>query len=337
MRLSAALRTGRRPTPCPQVSTPGRWPTSTEAARSSSPGRTLFFSNFADQRLYRLEPGQAPRPITPEPAVPAGDRYADGAATVDGKWIICVRESHLPDGQVTNEIVCLPSNGSAKPKTIAGGHDFYSSPRLSPDGRRLAWLAWDFPQMPWDGTELWVADWLPSGSLRNERRVAGGPRESIFQPEWDPEGRLTFISDRTDWWNLYREQNGEIVPLAPLEADLGYPQWGFGYSRYCFLSGGRLVCVFSRDGFDHLGLILPGSHAVEPLTDRFTCFYPAHLISDGRDRIWFTAGSPTESLSVVTMEISSGYCEVLARSVDQEIDPGYLSRPRPIAFPTEGG
>lgn len=300
-------------------------------------GKTLFFSNFTDQRLYRLEPGQAPRPITPEPALPAGARYADGVATTDGKWIICVLESHRVDGQVTNELVCLPSDGSAAAKAIASGRDFYSSPRLSPDGRRLTWLAWDFPQMPWDGTELWVADWLPGGSLRNERHVAGGPRESIFQPGWDPDGRLTFVSDRTNWWNLYREQNGEIVPLAPVEADLAYPQWAFGYSRYCYLSGGRIACVYSRDGFDHLGLILPGSNAIELLSDRFTCYYQAYIISDGKDRIWFTAGSPTEDLSLVTMEVSSGRIEVLARSMDQEIEPVYLSRPRPITFPTEGG
>ena len=159
-------------------------------------GGTVFFSNFVDQRLHRQDGGAAPWAITPEPSVPAGIRYADVCVSADGRWLICVRERHVSDGpDAENELVVLPTDEAAEARIIASGRDFYSSPRISPDGRRLAWLSWDHPNMPWDGTELWVADLASDGSLSNEHQVAGGVDESIFQPEWSPSGELHFASD----------------------------------------------------------------------------------------------------------------------------------------------
>ncbi len=152
---------------------------------------SVYFSNFKDQRLYRQDAGEAPRPITHEPAIPSGERYADACVTHDGHLLMCVREIHASESpDATNELAVLPTDGSAEAQTIASGHDFYSSPRISPDGRQLAWLTWDHPRMPWDGSELWVADLAADGSLSNEHRVAGGAEESIFQPEWSPAGEL---------------------------------------------------------------------------------------------------------------------------------------------------
>jgi dipeptidyl aminopeptidase/acylaminoacyl peptidase len=185
---------------------------------------SVFFSNFADQRLYRQDDGGEPRPITPEPATPSAERFADARATADGRLLICVRERHPADrGEAINELVVLPTDGSAPPRTIVAGHDFFSTPRISPNGQQLAWLTWDHPRMPWDGTELWIGDFQPDGSVSNPRRVAGGPRESIFQPEWSPTGLLHFISDRTGWWNLYRVQHGAAEALAPMDAEFGTP------------------------------------------------------------------------------------------------------------------
>src|SRR5713226_2026901 len=161
-------------------------------------GQTVFFSNFADQRLYRQDPRvpggalrepQALRPITPEPSIPSGTRYADACLTPDGELLLCVRERHESEGpEATNELVAMPADGSGAARIIA-------------EGRQLAWLVWDHPRMPWDGSELWVGDLAADGSVSNARRVAGGERESIFQPEWSPAGELHIVTDRTGWWN----------------------------------------------------------------------------------------------------------------------------------------
>jgi dipeptidyl aminopeptidase/acylaminoacyl peptidase len=295
----------------------------------------VFFSNFADQRLYRQDAGQEPRPITPEPTIPSGVRYADARLTADGRMLICVRERHESEGpDATNELVAMPADGSKEARIIASGHDFYSSPRISPDGRRLAWLVWDHPRMPWDGSEVWVGDLAADGSISNARKIAGGPEESIFQPEWSPTGELHFVSDRTGWWNLYRQRGDTIEALAPMDAEFGTPQWVFDMSTYAFLADGRIACIFSQDGFDHLAFITPG----QPLqiADLPYTAFGRRLRAEGNTLV-FAAASPTEALAVVRMDAVSGAREVLRRSLEDEVDPNYVSVPRAIAFPTEGG
>ena len=122
------------------------------------------------------------------------------------------------------------------------GNDFYSTPRLSPSGSHLAWLTWNHPNMPWDGTELWVGALTDEGAVVTPRKVAGGERESIFQPTWSPDGVLYFVSDRTNWWNLYRWQGQDIEPVVQLAAELGHTAWLFGMSTYAFESERRIVC-----------------------------------------------------------------------------------------------
>ena len=209
----------------------------------------VFSSNFADQRLYRQEPGGAPKPITPDTG--GRSRYADGRVTADGSLLICVRERHEEEG-VVNELVAIPTDGSGDASIVVDGYDFFSTPRISPDGTKLAWLAWNLPYLPWDGSELWVADLDPAGAVSGRRLVAGRlGEESIFQPEWSPDGVLHFVSDRTDWWNLYREIDGEVQSLCPMEAEFGWPQWVFGLSSYAFLDDGRMACIWNRDGTQH--------------------------------------------------------------------------------------
>src|SRR5919199_6371254 len=237
-------------------------------------GSSIFFSNFADQRLYRLDARAEPRPISPEPSVPAGERFADAQVTADGRLLVCVREIHPTDGrEALNELAVLPTDGSAPPRTIVSGHDFYSSPRISPDGTRLAWLSWDHPRMPWDGTELWIGDFAADGRVTSERKVAGGEEESIFQPEWSPSGDLHFISDRTGWWNLYRERNGNIEPLAPMDAECGVPQWAFGLSTYAFVADGRIALLVIRDGFFRL-TVLDSSGGLTETNLPYTSYSP---------------------------------------------------------------
>ncbi|MGD8603528.1 MAG: hypothetical protein PVF49_03045 [Anaerolineales bacterium] len=255
---------------------------------------TIVFTNYQDQRLYRISPGSDPEPITPEPSSPAVSRFADGRFSPDGRLIISVHELHRADGQVINELVALPSDGSGEPQTVASGHDFYAAPRFSPDGHHMAWITWDHPNMPWDGADLWVAEVSPSGQLINPAHIAGGPDESIFQPEWDLSGSLYFTSDRNGWWNLYRYDGDEVEPLSLTDKDIGAPQWMLGYSRYTFLPDGRIACIYDEDGLHHLGLIDRENKSIEPIESPYTSFYLYALQSDDEGRLWFVGGSFTQ-------------------------------------------
>jgi dipeptidyl aminopeptidase/acylaminoacyl peptidase len=298
---------------------------------------TVFFSNFADQRLYRQDLGSAPKPITPEPKVRAGDRFADARIGPTGTWLICIRERHATaEGpQADNELVVLDARGETEARVIASGHDFYSSPAISPNGRQLAWLQWDHPRMPWDGTELCLADLSADGSLSNEHVVAGGPTESIFQPEWSPDGVLHFVSDRSGWWNLHRLCDGRLENLAPLNAEFGVPQWVFGMRSYAFLADGRIACIVTEDGFDRLVLLAHGQ--IQALDLPYTAY--ARSIRASGNRLVFVAASPTESAATISMDADSRHVEILRRSVEpsEAPDSRYISRPRPISFPTDNG
>ena len=333
-------------------------------------GDVLFFSNFADQRLYRRDPGGGrPRPITPEPPAPAAHRYADACPTPDGRRLLCVRERHQ-DGRVDNELVVVPADGGGPPAVLAAGRDFYASPRVSPDGRRLAWLEWDHPQMPWDGTELKLAELAGDGLAGEPVTVTGGPEESVFQPQWSPDGVLHLVSDATGWWNLYRVgPDGTPEALAPAQEEFGHPQWVFGLSTYAFLPGGRIACIHGRGPMQRLGVLEPdpggvggtagvvprstggvgGTAGVVPrstgpspgyrlrdLELPFTAFYPPQLHAFG-ERLACLAGSPTQPAAVVVLDPASGGVEVLRSSEDRELDPGFLTVPEAIEFPTEGG
>ncbi|MGH2758930.1 MAG: TolB family protein, partial [Actinomycetota bacterium] len=223
-------------------------------------GSTLYFTNWTDQRLYTLHEGAEPVAITPEPEIARGLRYADGVVTADGKWIVCVRERHVEGREAFNEIVVLPTDGSAEPRIVAEGNDFYAFPRLSPDGSRLAWTEWSHPNLPWDGTFLYVADFA-DGEVSNAKRIAGSMDESIFQPQWSPDGVLHLVSDRNGWWNLYRVVNDAVEAVLEVDADFGVPQWVFGQSTYAFLSNGDIVCAVDRKARQSLCVVSGGELA----------------------------------------------------------------------------
>jgi dipeptidyl aminopeptidase/acylaminoacyl peptidase len=289
---------------------------------------TVYFSNFADQRVYRLPPGGEPGPLTPE----TGRRFADMVVDTARNRLIAVREDHAGRDPV-NEIVGVDlENGDET--VLATGSDFYSSPRLSPDGSRLAWLTWSHPNMPWDGTELMVCDVDAEGRTENAGRVAGGPDESIFQPEWSPDGTLHFVSDRTGWWNLYRLGAGNVEPLCQKEAEFGAPQWMFGMSTYAFLSSGRIVCSYTDRGGSHLALLDTQSGDLEPIQTPYSSI--AFVRADvATGNVVFLGGSPTGPACIVSLNPSTGENEVLRSSDEMEIDSGYLSVPEPVEFPTE--
>jgi dipeptidyl aminopeptidase/acylaminoacyl peptidase len=295
----------------------------------------VFASSFADGRVFRFDgPGTEPRPVTPEPAEPHALRYADGCLTPDGRLVICVRERHT-GGDVVNELVALPADGSAQPRTVASGHDFYASPRIDPDGRRLAWLTWDHPQMPFDGTNLHVAVLTDEGALIDERPVAGGEAESVVDPLWSPDGVLHFVSDRTGWWNLYAARRDDARPLAPVEAELASPWWAFARERYAFLADGRIACLVTRGARDSLELLDPAKGSLEAVDLPYRS-YLGGLSGDG-NRLAAVAASATTAPALVAFDMATGDVEVVARSSSVEVDEEYVSSARAIEFPTTGG
>src|SRR5512132_633180 len=296
-------------------------------------GTVLFACSQGDQRLYRVDQDLGPVPITPVPPTPASLRYADLRVTWAGQLLVCVRERHQ-GGEVVNELVALPADGSADPWVLASGHDCYAAPRPSPDGRRLAWLTWDRPCMPWDGADLWVADLGPDGRLGAARHVVGGPHESVVQPKWNPEGVLHFVSDRTGWWNLYRERHGQVESLLAMAAEFADAPWELDYSSYAFITDGRIACRYRHRGRDHLGLLDPQSGRLTDLPIPYTSLKP-YLRGVG-DRLAFIGASPTASSAVATLDVPTGRLDVLA-GAEVSLDPAWVSVPQPIQFPTRDG
>jgi len=300
---------------------------------------TAYVSNFEDQRLYRLEQGSPPVPITPD--VPGRrHRYADGRITPDGRLWIGVHERHAESDtskDVVNELVALPTDGSAEPWTIVAGRDFYAAPRISPDGARLAFLAWNLPWMPWDGCELHVADLAADGAVSGIEHVAGADgAESIWQPEWSPDGALVFASDRSGWWNLERIQDGRRGALHPLAAEFGYPAWSFGTRSFAFLADGRLVCAYDERGFTRFALLDPVSASFDELPLDLDSWSAPYLAAEGATAI-VVAGAATIPTRVERIDLATGRSETLRASLEPPVHAAYYSVPRAIEFPTEGG
>lgn len=291
----------------------------------------LYYSNFDDNRLYRQASGGLPQPITPD--VPL--RYADAVVDQARGRLICVREDHRSEGEAVTTLVSVSLSGDETGGTVlVSGADFYASPQLSPDGARLAWLTWNHPNMPWDGTELWSARVDDDGTLGAAERIAGGADESIFGPRWSPDGVLYFVSDRSGWWNLYRRHDGQDETLVPMEAEFGQPQWVFGLSTYGFSADGSVVCWYTHDGEDHLARLDAATGALAPVDTPYTDIGSVHV---ARDYAVILGASPTEPTSVVCLDLTTGRSEVLRRASAVTVDHGYLSAPRPVTFPTENG
>ena len=288
----------------------------------------VYFSNFSDQRIYILKPGGEPRPVTPE----INMRYADGVMDRHRGRIICIREDHrLSDQKAVNTIASLRLDGKDSGRVLVSGNDFYSSPRLSPDGSRLAWITWNHPNMPWDGTELWVAELNADGSLGRTQLVAGGLNESIFQPEWSPDGILHFVSDRTGWWNLYRWRGNRIEALHEMQADFGRPHWVFGLSTYAWASPERIICTYANKGAWNLAELNTTSLEFRPIENPYSDIW---YLRAGSGRAAFLAGGPTMPEAIAQYDFSTGKFSVVYRSRSETIDARHMSVPQMIEFPT---
>jgi dipeptidyl aminopeptidase/acylaminoacyl peptidase len=302
-------------------------------------GDVIVASSFADGRLHRIDGEGAlpPAPITPE----GPWRFADLRLDPVRRRLYAVREDHEASGEVRNVIVAVALDGDDSPgRVLVAGPDFVAAPRPSPDGRQLAWIEWDHPNMPWDGTRLCVADVLEDGTLGAATTIAGGPDESIVQPEWSPDGRLHFASDRTGWWNLYQVgPDGEDAPVTAMDAELADPAWIFDRSSYAFRPDGGLLAVARSGGRDRLIRMEERPFGVLPPVEEVP-LEETELegLRVGRGIAVVVAAGPQAPAAVVRLDPATGEVRgVLARTTSSPLDVRYLPTPEPIEFQTAGG
>jgi dipeptidyl aminopeptidase/acylaminoacyl peptidase len=298
-------------------------------------GDTVWASHFDDQRLYRIDAAGV------VPLTPAGPYcYADAVLDRRRRRLVAVREDHTPgDQEAITTLVAVPLDEGDHPGIVlASGADFYAAPRLSPDGSRLAWLSWRHPSMPWDGTELWVADLTPDGELPDAVCVAGGTDESVYQPGWAPSGDLYFVSDRSGWWQVYRcrlagdaqPRIEAVVRNPPPEAEFGQPQWLLGTSTWACAGDDRLVVAYTRAGRWYLGVV---DLATGRMRDLAAGWEPGGWVVATATHAVAVAGSAETSEAVVCVEIDSGACTVVRAASDDRPDPAAVSHPQAMACP----
>ena len=292
-----------------------------------------FFSNYTDQRVYRIDPdGLNPTAITPDGI---DHRYADYTLDIYNENLITVREDHTDPGEASNTLVSININGIGDVRILISGADFYSSPALSPDGSLLAWIQWNHPNMPWDSTELWIAEVRSDGSLISPKKVKGREGESICQPVWSPDGVLHFVSDETGWWNIYRQEKGKPVNLTPIKAEFTQAQWGLGARYYGFPSSDRIICAMNENGIWSLAEIFVQDKQLEKIPTIFTEISRSGL-KVSKEALVFGAGSSKLPYSVYLRGLDGSTAE-LRKSDGRRIAAEYISQPEPIKFPTENG
>jgi dipeptidyl aminopeptidase/acylaminoacyl peptidase len=290
----------------------------------------VWFSNFADNRIYTAAGDAAPLPMSQENPQ---HRFADFVLDAGKRRLVAVREAHVEGATYPTNTICAVGFDGVE-TVLVDGNDFYAAPRVSPDGRQLAWLCWDNPRMPWQGTELWLADIGVDGTLQNGRLVAGSADEAICQPEWSPAGVLHFVSDRSGWWNLYAFENGIVTALCPFEAEFATPHWNFGGSLYGFRANGDIVCTYIQNAISKLALLPHGAHALQTIA---TPYEEMRDLRVSGDIVTLLGGAPTIAVELARIDIASGKQEVLARSIDTLPDTGYLAVAQNVSYPSANG
>ncbi|MFG3587936.1 prolyl oligopeptidase family serine peptidase [Streptomyces sp. NPDC047990] len=310
------------------------------AGESRPGGPFVVFVNFADQRLYAYEPGTEPRPLTPVSRIGGGLRWVEPQLHSDRGELWCVMEEFTGEGptDVRRVAVAVPLDGSAAQDRRAvreltdARHRFVTGPRLSPDGRQAAWLAWDHPRMPWDGTELVLADVTGDGALHDPRVVAGGPDESIAQADWAADGTLLYAGDRTGWWNLYRL--GRESPVCTREEEFGGPLWKIGYRWFAPLPSGLVAVVHGR-GATRLGILDPETGEVVDAAGPWTEFTPTLAVHGSR--VLGVGASPRSAYEVVELDFRTGRARVVGATHDDPVDPAYYPEPQIRTFTGPAG
>lgn len=293
-------------------------------------GGAVWFSNFADNRIYTAAGDAAPLPMSAENPQ---HRFADFVLDAGKRRLIAVREEHVQNETYPTNTICAVGFDGVE-TVLVDGSDFYAAPRVSPDGRQLAWLCWDNPRMPWQGTELWLADIGVDGTLLDGRLVAGSADEAICQPEWSPNGVLHFVSDRSGWWNLYDFAEGVVKALCPFDAEFATPHWSFGGSLYGFRANGDIVCTYIQNAVSKLALLPHGAGALQVID---TPYQEMRDLRVAGDIVTLLGGAPTIAVELARIDIASGQRTVLARSIESLPDAAYLSVAQNISYPSTNG
>jgi len=296
------------------------------------------FANFEDNLLH-LVSGRTqnePRRLTGDSEL----RYAALRLYPERGLIIAVREDHRDaDREAINTVIArrIADGPEVADTVLAAGADFYASPELSADGR-LAWVEWDHPDMPWDSTRLMIAE-LPDdvttlAAPLEHRLVAGREGESVAVPRWLPDGSLIFVSDRTDWWNLYRYDGGRVSPLHPMEAEFAPPQWSLGSRPYAVIDDDHLVCTWNAGNREHLGVLTLSSGGLRELAIGATSF--GGVATDGT-RIAVQAGYPDRPDEMIIIDLDTGDSTVVRRSREQVFAPELISMPLEVSWESDHG
>jgi len=299
-------------------------------------GDVVVVSDFGTGRLLRVAPDRSAAPLTPEGPF----RFADLELDADRGRLLVVREDHTGPGEAVNTLVAIPLDGAAAEDPAAivvlvAGSDFYSSPRLSPDGSRLAWLRWDHPNLPWDGTECCVATLGADGRPGPVEVVAGDASTWTSQPRWASDGSLIVASEPGEWIGLQRWDRGRLAPLTEeIAAEFVSPDWVFGLSTHAVAGDGMIVAIGRGDGRDRLWLIDPaGVRAATAVDLPFT--YMTDLAVRGGEAAAIVA-APTMFRTLVRIDLATGAWTTVRRTSGLSVDPPAVSVGEPVEFPTTG-
>ncbi len=293
-------------------------------------GTTVYFSEFTDQRIYTQKLGEHPTPLTPEKKWRFGSYEIDATRNV----IFAVRENHEIEEQEAQNSIVKISIDSGEVSEVVSGYDFYDYPKLSPDGKKLAYICWKHPQMPWDGNELWVANLDNNGQVISQKLITGGEEESVYQPEWNHDGSLYYVTDKTGWWNLYRNNFEKEENIFPTQAEFGSPQWSLGGKTYLVLDSERVLCTFNTNGIWKIALIKVNTGEKRIFETEFTSFVS---MNHHKENIWMLAASPTCLRTLVKLNLDTGKFEKVYCPTSISVDKKFISEPKAIEFPTENG
>jgi dipeptidyl aminopeptidase/acylaminoacyl peptidase len=297
-------------------------------------GGQVYFSNSSDGCLYAQNlHGEDPLTVR-QLTFDRTKRYADLVVDSRRQQLICIQEEHdSTEHEPLNTIVSISLTNPKEIRVLAGGCDFYAAPRLNPDCTRLAWLSWNHPNLPWDGTNLQIAT-LTNGYLSQPTLIAGGANEAIFQPQWSSNHSLYFISDRTGWGNLYRWDDGKIEAMCPLDVEFSLPQWVFGMSTYALLGQNRIVCTYNKGGIWYLALINTLTKHLTTLNVSYTDISNVRSLGNS---VVCCAASATRSTQLISIDLLAQKRKIIKRSSTLNLNPGYLSSPKPIEYSTTDG
>ncbi|MFL2665489.1 MAG: alpha/beta hydrolase family protein [Dehalococcoidia bacterium] len=293
----------------------------------------VFFTNWDDQRIYCIDNNKI-FPISAEPEVNRGFRYADLILTMDSKWIICVREDHNVKGEPKNEIVAITTDGSFNLEVLLTGSDFYSSPRLNKQNDKLSWTEWNHPNMPWDGSELKQANIdISNCSIEKSEFISGGVDTSILQPEWSDSGELFFVSDESGWWNLHKNEEGENINILDESKEHAGPSWQFGFKTYDFYEEDKIILRgLSENKKNGLIRILDFSGNIkEEIGIPYTHISYINVLGEN---LFFIGSSPSKNDELVKYNLQQKVTEVIKKSSNLNIDKSEFSIPEEIEFPT---